>query len=128
MTSLNLSTMAELATPQQEPNPDNVSDYGDFGSDAEEIQILDELLASIEPAGRDEERVPSFVVTDIEDYEPPRGILLPKGLLETRLSTSQTGPEPETEVLRNLEAEGALSRHQTKRGTRSRTSTKASCH
>lgn len=58
----------------------NTSDYGDFGEDTEEIQILSELLAKAE----EESRVVTLKVTDIEDYEHPQGLLLPKSLENTK--------------------------------------------
>lgn len=83
---------------------DDASDYGDFGSDAEEIQILDELLAQV-ASGSEEEQAATLVVTDIEDYEPPRGLLLP-----APLDTPACQPRPEieatseTQILRDFEA------------------------
>jgi len=98
--------MAETTTPLSGAPPDNASDYGDFGSDAEEIEILDTLLA--QAASGTEEGQESFVVTDIEDYEAPRGILLPKTIIETRLHSSQLESHTETEVLRDIEAENSM--------------------
>jgi len=73
--------LADSATPvtgDRTTQADNYSDYGDFGSDAEEVEILDELLTQI-ATQREEVDVP-LLVTDIEDYEPPRGLFLPKVL------------------------------------------------
>jgi hypothetical protein len=48
------------------------SDYGDFGIDPEELEIVDAILSQIES-----QTAPHFL-TDIEDYESPRGVRLPK--------------------------------------------------
>jgi hypothetical protein len=58
------------------------SDYGDFG-DEEELAIVEQLLSQV--ASKTEENA-SLIVTDIEDYEPPRGLRLPKvlGIEQTR--------------------------------------------
>jgi hypothetical protein len=52
------------------------SDYGDFASDEEEIinRLLENLAPPSPPAD------PPLIVTDIEDYEEPRGVRLPKVL------------------------------------------------
>ena len=76
---------------------DTASDYGSFGSDDEEIDILDQLLAKI-TSPSDEQNV-ALIVTDIEDYEEPQGILLPAHL------------QPEIEILRNIEAESSTCYH-----------------
>lgn len=79
---------------------DNTSDYGDFGSDAEEAEILDLLLAEVESQKR-EDLAPSFRVTDIEDYEPPEGILVPTNdNVDTRQPSSQHAIEFDEEVIR----------------------------
>lgn len=85
--------------------------YSDFGSDAEEIQILDELLAQAASQSEERQNV-DFVVTDIEDYEPPRGILLPKSHLETRFGPSQADIDTELEILHEIQARsGAFVSH-----------------
>ena len=104
MTQLDNSNMAETANSLADTTPEEASDYGDFGSDAEEIQILDELLAQV-ASDHEEALDTSFVVTDIEDYEPPRGILLPKDLIETRLRRSQLETEADLEVLCDFQAQ-----------------------
>lgn len=71
---------------------DDASDYGSFGSDEEEIELLDQLLSQAHPSHD------ALVVIDIEDYEAPEGILLPARL--------QSELEPEIEVLRDIETEG----------------------
>lgn len=50
------------------------SDYGDLGNDEEELGIIQHLLNEI-----DSQQVQApLLVTDIEDYEPPKGVRLPK--------------------------------------------------
>ena len=55
---------------------DTESDYGDFANDAEELEIIDTLLSEAE-SGQILDAT-SLLVTDIEDYEPPKGVRLPK--------------------------------------------------
>ena len=79
------------ATAHDEPVIDNVelqrplspvaiteagSDYGDFASDEEDI--INHLLENLAPPSPSAD--PPLVVTDIEDYEEPRGVRLPKVL------------------------------------------------
>jgi hypothetical protein len=52
------------------------SDYGDFASDEEEI--INRLLGNLVPPSPPSD--PPLVVTDIEDYEEPKGVRLPKVL------------------------------------------------
>jgi hypothetical protein len=52
------------------------SDYGDFASDEEEI--INHLLGNLAPPSPPAD--PPLIVTDIEDYEEPRGVRLPKVL------------------------------------------------
>lgn len=52
------------------------SDYGDFASDEEEL--INGLLANVGTRGETEGA--ALLVTDIEDYEGPKGIRLPKVL------------------------------------------------
>jgi hypothetical protein len=80
---------------------DEGSDYGDFGNDEEELEIVDRLLQQI--ASKEDERE-SFVVTDIEDYEPPRGVRLPKvlGLEQTRL-WERPPSQSQKQLLRDFE-------------------------
>ena len=78
---------------------DDVSDYGDFGNDEEELQIVEQLLTQV--ASKPEAQA-SLLVTDIEDYEPPRGVRLPKvlGFEQTRLW--ETAPsEARTQIIRD---------------------------
>lgn len=72
--------------------PDNESDYGDFGNE-EELEIIDQLLGQV---GEE-----SLIVTDIEDYEAPRGARVPKIL---GIETHSSPIEVDIEVLRDLEA------------------------
>jgi hypothetical protein len=55
---------------------DDASDYGDFTLDEQEI--IQELLANIAPGNATAEE--PLELTDIEDYEEPRGVRLPKTL------------------------------------------------
>lgn len=55
---------------------DDASDYGDFTLDEQEI--IQELLANIAPGNATAEE--PLELTDIEDYEEPRGVRLPKRL------------------------------------------------
>lgn len=88
--------------------PDNASDYGDFSGDAEEIEILNLLLAQADQKSI-EEQEPPLLVNDIEDYEQPKGIFLPKRDPDQNPSRFET--EPDSQVLRDhLEVEiGMLS-------------------
>jgi hypothetical protein len=53
---------------------DNASDYGDFTLDEQEI--IDALLANIAPHTTVAQE--ALELTDIEDYEEPNGVRLPK--------------------------------------------------
>lgn len=68
---------------------DNVSDYGDLGDDPEEAEILTRLLAEIEQPTP----TTALLVIDIEDYEAPRGAIVPSSPIETRQSLSQPNQE-----------------------------------
>ena len=85
---------------------DDGSDYGDFGTE-EELEIVDQLFTQV--ASKSEQNL-SLIVTDIEDYEPPRGVRLPKllGLEATRL-WEITPSQSNTQILRDLECEGGTS-------------------
>ena len=79
---------------------DDGSDYGDFGNDEEELEIVEQLLTQV--ASKPDENE-SLLVIDIEDYEPPRGVRLPKvlGLEQTRLW--DTAPsQSDTQILLDL--------------------------
>ena len=85
---------------------DNASDYGDFGDDSEELTIADQLLSQIETAQDQQDTL--HTVTDIEDYEAPRGIRLPKVLgFESKRQWS-VEPEGTTQVLCDVETGGEL--------------------
>lgn len=55
---------------------DDASDYGDFTLD--EQDIIHQLLANIRPENHTGEE--PLALTDIEDYEEPRGVRLPRTL------------------------------------------------
>ena len=65
-----LLPLSPIATAESE------SDYGDFASDEEEI--INHLLGNI--ASSNPLTDAPLLVTDIEDYEEPRGVRLPKVL------------------------------------------------
>ncbi|EXJ86679.1 hypothetical protein A1O3_03632 [Capronia epimyces CBS 606.96] len=56
---------------------DNDDEYSDFGEDPEELEIVDRLLLEVAAQQTRGQNAP-LVVTDIEDYEAPRGVRLPK--------------------------------------------------
>ena len=59
-------------------NPQNSDDeYSDFAVDPEELAIIDELLLQV-AAKRNQSQNAPLVTTDIEDYEAPRVVRLPK--------------------------------------------------
>lgn len=89
--------MADSAIPPANVPPDNASDYGDFGSDADEVEILDLLLEQVDTKVV-EDQAPPLRITDIEDYEPPKFILLPKD--SAYQPHSQVEISPESQVLR----------------------------
>ena len=79
------SGMADLApfSGLQDQAADATSDYGsDFSPD--EVDILNELLSQT-PAAEGEPDEP-LVIIDIEDYEDPKGVRLPKILGEVKWS------------------------------------------
>lgn len=78
--------------------PDNASDYGDFGDDAEEIEILNLLLAQVDQKSS-EEQAPTLVINDIEDYEQPKGIFLP--IRDPDQASARLEIEPDSQVLRD---------------------------
>src|ERR1700730_14340775 len=76
------------------------SDYGDFASDEEEI--INHLLGNLAPPSPPAD--PPLVVTDIEDYEEPRGIRLPKVLGVERSLPKWQSPVPiqvQDKIVRN---------------------------
>lgn len=90
--------MTDTATSLNINLPDNASDYGDFGNDAEEIEILNLLLAQVDQKSS-EEQAPALVINDIEDYEQPKGIFLPKRGSDQAPARLET--EPDSQVLRD---------------------------
>ena len=101
-------------------NSDSDDEYGSLGVDEGESQIIERLLQGVasgpDPVGREDvpsgpeaepDRQDSFRVTDIEDYEPPRGIYLPKvrGLEQTRFIQNQEPGATQLEILRDFETE-----------------------
>lgn len=76
---------------------DDGSDYGDFGNDEEELEIVEQLLTQV--ASKPDEHE-SLLVIDIEDYEPPRGVRLPKVLGVGYTCPWETGCSPSnTQIL-----------------------------
>jgi hypothetical protein len=77
----NLTTDSFLQSINQLTADDD--DFSDFGNDPEELEIIEQLFSQI--TSKPPENA-SLIVTDIEDYEPPRGVRLPKvlGLEQTR--------------------------------------------
>ena len=57
----------------------NADEYSDFAEDPEELEIIDQLLFEVDAKQRSDV-IPPLLVTDIEDYEAPPGIYLPKVL------------------------------------------------
>lgn len=54
-------------------------EYSDFAEDPEEIEIIDRLLLEAAFKQNQDQNAP-LIVTDIEDYEAPQGVRLPKVL------------------------------------------------
>lgn len=80
----------------------STDNFSDFGSDAEETEILNQLVTDVENA--------QLTITDIEDYEPPRGVRLPKNIgFETRPieilrdPSTQTGKKDASLLIRNAD-------------------------
>lgn len=77
--SHHLHSDPSMRTPQslryESPAGENDSDYGEFADNAEELEIVEQLLAQV---NTQQEEPSSLLVTDIEDYEAPQGIYLPK--------------------------------------------------
>ncbi len=72
-------------------------EYSDFAEDPEELEIIDRLLLEVAAGQSSDLRAP-LLVTDIEDYEAPPGVRLPKvfGYEATRQWHVETQP---TEIL-----------------------------
>ena len=58
------------------PDHDASDEYSDFGDDPEALEIIDRLLAAVSQQNREADA--PLQVTDIEDYEGPQGVYLPK--------------------------------------------------
>ena len=86
----------ELTNPHEKAD----SDYGDFGDDAEELTIIESLLQQVDTRGDPE----ILSVTDIEDYEPLRGLRLPKvlGREETRVRELEQSQQ-QLQIIRDFE-------------------------
>ncbi|OQV05742.1 hypothetical protein CLAIMM_10421 [Cladophialophora immunda] len=78
--------LADTESTTRSPNHEDTDEYSDFGEDPEALEIIDQLLLEAVGKSRQEQKRAPLVVTDIEDYEAPRGIRLPKvlGLEATR--------------------------------------------
>lgn len=80
---------------------DDGSDYGDFGNDDEELEIIEQLLTQV---GSKPDEQESLLVIDIEDYEPPRGVRLPKVLGIGYTRPWETGSsQSNTQILLDLQ-------------------------
>ncbi|KAH0832490.1 hypothetical protein AYO21_05172 [Fonsecaea monophora] len=64
--------------PGSPPNDEDTDEYSDFGEDPEALEIIDRLFLEAAGKSRPDQEIEPLVVTDIEDYEAPRGIRLPK--------------------------------------------------
>lgn len=53
-------------------------EYSDFAEDPEELEIIDRLLLEVATSRAQAVAPAPLVVTDIEDYEAPRAVRLPK--------------------------------------------------
>ncbi|KIX03366.1 uncharacterized protein Z518_06918 [Rhinocladiella mackenziei CBS 650.93] len=78
----NQETHMQVDTIESKRAQENEDEYSDFAEDPEELKIIDRLL--LEAAAKGQHA--ALVVTDIEDYEAPRGVRLPQvpGLAATR--------------------------------------------
>lgn len=71
-------------------------EYSDFAEDPEELELIDQLLLEVAAKQTQGQNAP-LVVTDIEDYEGPRSLRLPKvfGVEKTReWAVQEHIPEP----------------------------------
>ena len=85
-------------SPEGSPPPS--SDYGDFASDEEDI--ISQLVEKAAPSFS--ELIAPLLVTDIEDYEGPKGVRLPKVLGAERSDSawlSQLRAQTEEQMLRD---------------------------
>ncbi|KIY03679.1 uncharacterized protein Z520_00370 [Fonsecaea multimorphosa CBS 102226] len=72
--------LANTETATGSPHDEDTDEYSDFGEDPEALEIIDQLLLEATGNSRQEQKIAPLVVTDIEDYEAPRGVRLPKVL------------------------------------------------
>jgi hypothetical protein len=69
----------DLAESQKEvnlPSHEDWDEYSDFADDPEALEIIDQLLEAA--TRQNQESNAPLQLTDIEDYEGPRGVHLPK--------------------------------------------------
>lgn len=88
-------------TTEQSPEDDDY--YGDFAEDPEELEIIEQLLREAAEKRNLRQDTP-LAVTDIEDYEAPRGVRLSKvlGVETTRhwdIQSRATAPLPTSTLL-----------------------------
>lgn len=85
---------------------DNEDEYSDFAEDPEELEIIDQLLLEVASKQRQDQNAP-LVVIDIEDYEAPRGVHLPKvlGLETTRQWDVQPSQQGDDQSIRDQSGE-----------------------
>ncbi|EXJ57266.1 hypothetical protein A1O7_07613 [Cladophialophora yegresii CBS 114405] len=85
--------------------------YSDFADDPETLEIIDQLLLEAANQRREDALADApLVVTDIEDYEDPRGVYLPKvrGVETTRqwgLPSQSVGTQQQQQNIRDESAE-----------------------
>lgn len=89
-------------------------EYSEFGADPEELELIEHLLQEAARTPAISYQTPSLIVTDIEDYEAPRGIHLPKvpGLeatqrwnLESQLANREPPQAQVAEAIRDQDCE-----------------------
>ena len=85
----------------------DTSDYGDFTLDEQEI--INGLLANISPEYTTTDE--PLELTDIEDYEEPRGVRLPKTLGKELWSPPWMHQHPQAEVAPHITVEDQTSRN-----------------
>ena len=81
---------------------EDLDEYSDFADDPEALEIIDQLLLEAATQQNQEADAP-LQVTDIEDYEEPRGVYLPKvrGFERTRqeeFPSQHLGTQPQQVV------------------------------
>ncbi|KIV94905.1 hypothetical protein PV10_02626 [Exophiala mesophila] len=89
-------------------------EYSEFGADPEELELIEHLLQEAARTPPITHQNPSLVVIDIEDYEAPRGVHLPKvpsleATQQWNLQSQFANREPPearaTEAMRNQDPE-----------------------